>query len=352
MDSRTDSPTWGTPRRLTRRGRRIVTVLSAILALGLVISIITSASPWPSSMLIRTVFEKGGRDTVAEMTPYAPTDGLREQFDVQYGDDGSDTTLDAFSPDSARGPLPTVVWIHGGAWISGDKSNVTPYLRILASRGYTTIGVNYSIAPEAVYPTAITQLNDALAYIVEHAAELGVDPQQIVLAGDSAGSQLASELAGITTNPAYATLLGINPALDADQLVGTILNCGVFDMQRMSELNGIGAWGFKIALWAYTGTKNWSDTYAGSTMSSMDFVTADFPATFITGGNGDALTWVESVPMSNTLKSAGVEVDELFWAADHVPALPHEYQFHLKFDEAHTALERTVDFLEAHTHAP
>jgi hypothetical protein len=56
--------------------------------------------------------------------------------------------------------------------------------------------------------------------------------------------------------------------------------------------------------------------------------------------------------MSNALKAAGVEVDELFWAADHVPALPHEYQFHLKFDEAHVALERTVDFLEAHTHTP
>jgi acetyl esterase/lipase len=324
-----------------------------VIAVGLVISIITSASPWASSMLIRAVFEKGGSETVAEMLPYVPPSGITETLDVQYGDEaaGAATTLDAFSPDTATGPLPTVVWIHGGAWISGDKSNVAPYLKIIAAEGYTTIGVNYSIAPESAYPTAIFQLNDALAYIDEHAAELRVDPDQIVLAGDSAGSQLASELAGIMTNPAYAELIGIDPALSPDQLVGTILNCGVFDMQRMSELNGIGAWGFKIALWAYTGTKDWSDTSAGATMSSIDFVTPEFPPTYISGGNGDALTWVESVPMSNALKGAGVEIDELFWAADHEPALPHEYQFHLDYDEAHTALQRTFAFLEAHTDA-
>jgi acetyl esterase/lipase len=351
--ARTESPSWGTPRRLSRRGRRAVAVLSALLAVGLVISIITSASPWASSMLIRAVFEKGGQDTVEEMLPYVPPSGIAETLDVQYGDGtaGAATTLDAFRPDSANGPLPTVVWIHGGAWISGDKSNVAPYLKILAAQGYTTIGLNYSVGPESIYPTAVVQLNGALGYIDEHASELGVDAEQIVLAGDSAGSQLASELAGITTNPAYAELIGIDPALSPTQLVGTILNCGVFDMQRMSELNGIEAWGLKISLWAYTGTKDWSDTSAGATMSSLQFVTPEFPPTYISGGNGDALTWVESVPMSNILKAAGVEVDELFWKADHEPALPHEYQFHLDYDEAHTALQRTFTFLEAHTGA-
>lgn len=348
-----DVPTWGTPRRLSRRARRNISILGGVLAVALVISIFTSSSPWASSMLIRAVFEKGGRDTVAEMLPYVPASGVTETLDVQYGDGtaGAATTLDAFRPQSANGPLPTVVWIHGGAWISGDKSNVAPYLKILAAEGYTTIGLNYSIAPESIYPTAIFQLNDALAYIDEHAAELGVDPEQIVLAGDSAGAQLASELAAITTNPSYATVVGITPALSPTQLVGMILNCGVYDLQRMSELNGIEAWGFKISLWAYTGTKDWSDTSAGATMSSLGFVTPDFPATYISGGNGDALTWVESVPMSNALKAAGVEVDELFWAADHEPALPHEYQFHLDYDDAHTALDRTLAFLEAHTDA-
>jgi acetyl esterase/lipase len=284
------------------------------------------------------------------MLPYVPSTKLTEHPNVVYGASGGNTSLDAFTPASATKPLPTVVWIHGGAWISGDKRDVASYLKILASHGYTTIGLNYTIAPEAVDPTAVRQLNQALGYIVEHAAELNVDPNQIVLAGDSAGAQLASQLDALTTIPEYAHLLGITPALSKSQLVGTILNCGVYDLKAMADLHGIVAWGFKIALWGYAGAQDWSETYAGTTISTIQFVNGGFPPTFISGGNGDGLTWIQSVPMSNQLKQQGVSVTELFWPAGHEPALPHEYQFHLKFKDAHTALDRTLEFLGQHTH--
>ncbi len=175
---------------------------------------VTSLTPWPSAMLIRSVFERSAAATVAEMTPFAPAAGLREMHVVDDADGTDATTLDVFTPAAEGEVLPTVVWIHGGAWISGAAANVDPYLRILAQEGYTTIGVDYRVGPEATYPTAVIQLNDALAYVQEHAAELGVDASQIVLAGDSAGAQLASQLATLTTNPRYADLVGIEPALE------------------------------------------------------------------------------------------------------------------------------------------
>ena len=320
-----------------------------VVALALVVS----STPWPTALALRAVFERGAADTDAEMEPFVPETGVDARLEVATdvaGDPGgADTRLDVFTPTDAQGPHPTVVWVHGGAWISGAKENVDPYLRILASHGYTTIGLDYTIAPEATYPTALRELNESLAYVVEHADELGVDPDQIVLAGDSAGAQLASQLAVLTTNQKYAHLLGLDPALDREQLVGAILDCGVYDLRAMAELNGIGQWGFKVALWAYTGTKDWSSSYAGTTMSTIEFVTEDFPPTFISGGNGDALTWIQSVPMSDALADAGVDTTELFWAADHEPALPHEYQFHLDFEEAHVALDETLAFLAEHT---
>src|SRR5690606_861577 len=105
----------------------------------------------------------------------------------------------------------TIVWIHGGAWISGSTGNVDPYLKILAAEGYTTVALGYGLGPEATYPTAVTQLNEALAYIDDHADEFSIDTTQIVLAGDSAGAQLASQMATLITNPAYADLVGIRP---------------------------------------------------------------------------------------------------------------------------------------------
>ncbi|HXH36470.1 MAG TPA: alpha/beta hydrolase [Plantibacter sp.] len=334
------------------RVRRFVIVAGILLAIGLIVAIIGALTPWPSAMLIRSVFEKGGAATVAEMEPYVTDTKLTEFRDIAYappadGRPQSDTTLDVFTPADGTTPLTTIVWIHGGAWISGEKENVEPYLRILAAEGYTTIAVAYSIAPEAVYPTAVNQLNDALAYISEHASEWNGDADRLVLAGDSAGAQLASQMAVLTTNPDYAHLLGITPGIDADQLVGAILNCGVYDLPAMAELNGIEAWGLKIALWAYAGTKDWSSTSTGATMSTIDFVTADFPPTFISGGNGDALTWLQSIPMSQALEAADVPVTKLFWSANHEPSLPHEYQFHLDLEDAHVALADTLDYLSA-----
>lgn len=332
-----------------RRWRRTRIALGIIVAVAAVVAIIGSITPWPSAMAIRAVFTKGGDDTAAEMDKHVPDTDLSETLDVPYADDGVDTTMDVFSPTSATGPLPTVVWIHGGAWVSGSKENVDPYMRILAAEGYTTIAVNYTLGPEGVYPLAVTQINTALAYIDEHADELGVDPNQIVLAGDSAGGQLASQMATLITSPDYAEIMDITPALKADQVVATVLNCGVYDLSALAELTGVTGWGFKSSMWAYAGTKDWAEGSTGATMSTIDWVTADFPTTYISGGNGDGLTWLQSIPMAKRLGELGVDVTTLFWPAPHEPKLPHEYQFHLDTPDAQTALQKTIDFLNAHT---
>ncbi|MCS5718637.1 alpha/beta hydrolase [Herbiconiux sp. CPCC 205763] len=318
--------------------------VGAAAVLGAIVAVLR-ATPWPAVLVIRRVFEKGARVTLAEMAPYVPDVGFIEHRDVEYGDAGFTTTLDVFDVGGRTKPAPAVVWIHGGAWISGSKSDVEPYLKILAADGHVTVGLDYTIAPEAVYPVALTQLNRALGYLVEHAAELGIDPTRIVLAGDSAGAQLASQLAVLITNPRYARLVGVVPSLEPSQLAGVVLHCGLYDLPAMASATGIVGWGFKTALWAYTGHKNWSETPAGATMSTIDFVTGDLPPVWLSGGNGDGLTHIQSVPLAERMRAAGVDVTALFWAADHQPALPHEYQFHLDFEEAQEALDRTREFL-------
>lgn len=346
-----DAPASDTehPHKRRRRWRRTRIALGVIVAIIAIVAVVGSITPWPSAMLIRSVFTKGGEDTATEMDGHVPDTELTETLDLAYGDDGEDTTMDVFSPASATGPLPTVVWIHGGAWISGSKEDVDPYLRILAAEGYTTIGVDYTRGPEGVYPLAVTQINTALSYIDEHAEELGVDPTQIVLAGDSAGGQLASQMATLITSPDYAEIMDIAPALTPDQVSATVLNCGVYDLSALSELTGIAGWGFKVSMWAYSGSKTWGEDATGGTMSTVNWVTADFPPTYISGGNGDGLTWLQSIPMAKRLEELGVDVTTLFWPAPHEPKLPHEYQFHLDSPDAQTALQKTIDFLNAHT---
>lgn len=309
-------------------------------------------APHLAARVIRAAFERGARATAAEMMPHVPDKGVRARLDLPYADGGADTTLDLFTPDSVQGPLPTVVWIHGGAWISGSKRDVAPYLRILAGQGYAAVGLNYTIAPGATYPTVVRQINDALDYLIRHADQLRIDPHRFVLAGDSAGAQLASQLAAMITNPSYAQEVGIRPALPAEHLRGVILHCGIYDLGRVQSVPGVVGWGFRVALSAYSGSREWSQTPAGTQMSIMDRVTADFPRTFISGGDGDALTVHQSVPLAERLSDLGVPVDALFFAPGHGRAMPHEYQFHLDFPEAQDALQRTYTFLEVTAATP
>ena len=340
------------PKKTHRRWFKTRVTLGIIIAVALVVAIIGAITPWPSAMVIRAVFAQGGDATAAEMDKHVPDTKLTETLDVSYGDDGVDTTMDVFTPASATGPLPTIVWIHGGAWISGSKENVDPYMRILAAEGYTTIAVNYTIGPEGFYPKAVHQINKALGYIDEHASDLNVDPTQIVLAGDSAGGQLASQMATLITSTDYAEIMDIEPKMSADQVVATVLNCGVYDLAALAALDGIVGWGFKSSMWAYAGTKTWAEDSSGATMSTVNWVTEDFPTTYISGGNGDGLTWLQSIPMADRLSELGVDVTTLFWPAPHEPSLPHEYQFHLDMPDAQTALQKTIDFLDANTTQP
>lgn len=330
-----------------RRPARVIPL--AFLAAGVAFAVIAYVSPWPATLMIRGLFGKGADETVAEMSPFVPDSGVDERLDVAYADQGADTTFDIFSPSGSSGRLPTVVWIHGGAWISGDKTNIDPYVKILASKGFTTVSLNYTIAPEATYPTAVNQLNDALGYLVTHADELRIDPDQIIIAGDSAGSQYTAQLATIVTSPAYAKKVGVAPSLSPAQLRAVILNCGIYDVSGIPNAPGIVGWGFRTSLWAYLGTKDWSNTPGGEEMSTIDDVTADFPQTWITGGNGDPLTDTQSKPFAAQLEKLGVKVTTLFYDEDHEPALPHEYQFHLKFEDAQTALDSVVTFLKSVT---
>ncbi|MCJ0907381.1 alpha/beta hydrolase [Rhodococcus sp. ARC_M6] len=316
----------------------------SIVVGGVVLAFVLS--PKPGALTVRWVFERDAGKGTAAMQKFAPggVDVIRDQ---QYRADDSDAYLDVYFPSGTQAALPTVVWTHGGAWISGNKSNYATYYELLASRGFTVVALDYSVGPEHYYPTAVGQLNDAHAYIVENAERLHVDPSKIFLAGDSAGAQLSSQLATLITSPEYAETVSVKPALRPEQLRGVVLNCGIYDVANMVGGPGIIGWGVDRSLWAYTGERDFLNTEAAKQMSTLNYVTEDFPPVYISGGNGDPLTNKQSKPLADKLTGFGVKVDALFYPADHEPALPHEYQFNLDNADGMTAFERTVDFLSA-----
>jgi acetyl esterase/lipase len=271
--------------------------------------------------------------------------------DLQYDPGDPDARLDVYVPRSlaAGERLPAVIWIHGGAWISGTKDAAAPYFDVLARRGVTVIAIEYSRAPDARYPTPILQVNTAISYVLRNAERLHVDGQQVIIAGDSAGAQMASQVATLVTNPAYAADIGIDPSLRPDQLRGVILFCGAYDAASVArDPRAIPNTAFRLfsrsVLWAYTGSRT-RDSDALRQMSTIDHVTSNFPPTFVSGGNADPLTDAHSRPFAARLAELGVDVTTLFYPPDRTPALGHEYQFRIESTDGQAALHSVFGFV-------
>lgn len=333
-------------------------IVAGLIGLGLIavaLFVWFNVSPWPGAMIIRSEFTQNGAKTTAALSKHQPTVAISVLSDQPYLSGDADALLDVYTPKSAADAgmqLPVIIWTHGGAWLSGDKANAAPYFKLLAQAGYTVIAPDYSLAPEKSYPTPIHQLNAAHAYVLANAERLHADTSKIILAGDSAGSQLSAQLAALATNPEYAREVGVAPALTRDNLKGAVLTCGIYKMEELArptpDLSKLLAWGDDVTVWAYSGTKDFSKPVIRQ-MSPYYHVTKDFPATFITGGNSDPLTDVQSKPLADKLESLNVGVTRLFYAPDHTPQLMHEYQFNLDNADGQNALQEILAFAAKQT---
>ncbi|MFD9353101.1 alpha/beta hydrolase [Streptomyces sp. NPDC060031] len=128
-----------------------------------------------------------------------------------------------YRPDPRRwpGPRPTVVYCHGGGWVLCDLDSHDTLVRELCrASGAVFVSVDYRRAPEARFPAAALDAFAALRWAGGHLAELGGDPAALVVAGDSAGANLAAAsllLARDHGGPAVALQLLLYPVLDAGQ---------------------------------------------------------------------------------------------------------------------------------------
>jgi acetyl esterase/lipase len=343
-----------TQRRVFRH-KRIWWSIGIIVTLILSILFAFNFSPWPGVLVIRYLFDANAASVKKELATYTPQ-GVSVITDQQYRSGDHDARLDVYFPDTADQPgmrLPAVIWTHGGAWISGYKDSAAPYFQLIAIEGYSVISLDYSLAPGKTYPTPVYQVNDALAYIQQNADRFHVDVNRIVMAGDSAGAQITSQIAALITNPAYAAELGLTPSIKPEQLRGVILHCGIYDMATFIEHAQLAPsrllrWGTETVVWAYTGSQDYDSTKLQQ-MSTINHITRDFPPTFISGGNHDPLTNDQSKPLTAKLKGLGVDVWTLFYPEDHKPALGHEFQFKLDNTDGQNALRQTLAFLKRHT---
>jgi acetyl esterase/lipase len=95
---------------------------------------------------------------------------------------------------SVAKPMPVIVWIHGGAWIGGNKDSGIPLLLPFAKRGYLGASISYRFSKEAKFPAQIEDCKCAIRFLRAKAKEFNIDPERIGVWGASAGGHLSAML--------------------------------------------------------------------------------------------------------------------------------------------------------------
>jgi acetyl esterase len=114
--------------------------------------------------------------------------------DVAYGPQPIHR-LDIYRPKGVEGPLPTLLYVHGGGFRILSKESHWMFGYGFAAMGFAVFSINYRLAPTYPYPAALEDSALALEWIAQHASEYGADLDRLVYAGESAGANLVSSLA-------------------------------------------------------------------------------------------------------------------------------------------------------------
>lgn len=229
-----------------------------------------------------------GRDADIRDVPYVPDGyaGCGSAAVTRIFCRGSQT-LDVYRHDPAGAPARgTIVFLHGGGFTSGDKSDkvgLTGPVLSQTARGWDVVSVNYRLNQDgfAPWPAAIEDVEAAIGWIRTNGRDVGVTPERIVTAGHSAGGTLAT-LAGVawnTADPAYASVTRIDGWVDL---------AGITD--------------FRISNGSIWGTPWWGSALAlAERTSPVSHVDAEDPPGHVIHGDSDGIV---SVANAHLLKAA------------------------------------------------
>ncbi len=120
--------------------------------------------------------------------------GVERIENISYGPHGEKNRLDVYRPYFGERPLPVVLYLHGGGFSILSKDTHWMMGIGFSRAGYLVVNANYRLAPKHTYPAALEDAARALEWVWDNAAEYGGDPGRVVLAGESAGGNLATAL--------------------------------------------------------------------------------------------------------------------------------------------------------------
>lgn len=226
-------------------------------------------------------------------------------------------------PLPGEGPPPLVVWVHGGGWESGSRRRFPVaveeawFLERLLLAGFAVALVDYRLVREADFPAAPTDVGAAVAWLRNHAENLGYDGGRVVLWGESAGAHLALLTAADATDAHVAAVVDWYGPADLPALASTAVLTpadGATGAHVPTDEEG-GEPGFSPDMARVMEERGWGVPES----SPVNVLTAACPPVFIAHGRGDTtVPLAQSKILRDHLEGLGVPVELFETAGGHV----------------------------------
>ncbi|MGD6806107.1 MAG: alpha/beta hydrolase fold domain-containing protein [Candidatus Bathyarchaeia archaeon] len=226
--------------------------------------------------------------------------------------------MDVYLPDG-DGPFPAIIYIHGGGWVEGNRSDFNSTATLYAKRGIAGFAIDYTLASanNTAWPANIQDAIAALAYIRENAALYHVDRNRIAVMGSSAGAQLASLLGTLTGDEPF--LSGNREGSIYSQVCMIINFDGVEDLeyvgQNRTENNDLI---YKIVSSQFGGVSYSQNPQLWKEASPVTYITAGDPTFVLIHGVNDRVVPIQIVESFNAkLQAGGVKTHFIKIDGDH-----------------------------------
>jgi acetyl esterase/lipase len=260
---------------------------------------------------------------------------------VAYGPLGHRNKLDIYKPKKEGSGRPVLFQIHGGGWVIGDKKQqAIPLMLHLAARGWVCVAANYRLSPRGTFPDHLVDLKMALAWIKEHIAEHGGDPDFVIVTGGSAGGHLTA-LVGLTQNDK-----SLQPGFEeADTSVAAAVPYyGVYDFLNEFKIKGNEERAKYFLERMVMKSKRTEDPEMWRKATPQALVRADAPPFFVLHGAHDSLVPVEEARQF-VAKLRAVSEAPVVYA--EMPGAQHAFDMFPSVRASHIvrAVERFVDYV-------
>ncbi len=292
-----------------------------------------SASPSPSPEPVGSIIEPGGTlSEVPESFDYVGDLNPRQSLDY-YEITGLDSQAASIADRGIPGARPALVFIHGGAWVLGDKGDVDPLVFNAAElAGFHVISIGYRLATEVAWPAQIHDANDAIRWIKINSEMLGVDPDKLIIVGGSAGAHIggavaaASDILGLQGNhnlvPPTSTGVALAVLIFGAYNMNMIVDDGldlVADMTCGAEDLGPGLAAVLLLL-DCPPSFNILDPLNNCSQNALDssspelFVDSSDPPMYLAHGRDDCtVPYQQTLGMTNAVDNAGLPFVEMIF---------------------------------------